>query len=357
MDSHAIPAVSVEVGWGVNFMTYIDHSVGVKKYRFLDLSGYVFTGKHAVIDLMREFKGYRVPRFDFEFNLVRIQGGIRDLETALVDDWSPVRSDAAIRHFKKLIKRFSERNRILSPRTWFSAVGWDYDGFYGNQFSRLSEEYINNLVAISWKVGWPYPLAEISSFELFLRKIKCKILRMQDAYDFEIYLTTSEHFLEKTRAYLNKLLSVGADDNVNTLVMHNVFEPFNPMRAMRYFYSAKSIVVDRDPRDNYVAGLKFLALPAKEFIKRYRLYRDIARSFGPDSKDVLRIQFENLVLDYDEVVPRIINFLEEDPSIHVAPKSCFNPAMSSKNVGIWKTHENQEDIEMIADELKEYLYK
>lgn len=54
-----------------------------KKYRFLDLSSYGFSGKHAVINLAREFKGYHVPHFKFEFNLIRIQGGIRDLKNAL----------------------------------------------------------------------------------------------------------------------------------------------------------------------------------------------------------------------------------------------------------------------------------
>ena len=68
--------------------------------RYLDLSGYAFTGKHAVIDLVREFAGYTVAHFQFEFNLLRIQGGIRDLETALSDDWSPIRSDAAVRRFR-----------------------------------------------------------------------------------------------------------------------------------------------------------------------------------------------------------------------------------------------------------------
>lgn len=38
-----------------------------KEFKFLDLSGYGFSGEHAVIDLVREFKEYHVPHFEFEF--------------------------------------------------------------------------------------------------------------------------------------------------------------------------------------------------------------------------------------------------------------------------------------------------
>src|SRR5215217_1070617 len=95
--------------------------------RVVDLNGYALTGKSAVSDLLREFEGYWVHRRrvkgiqkssidrsrlnteyseqwktalspatgfgdPFEFDLIRMPGGIRDLETALVDDWSPIRS-------------------------------------------------------------------------------------------------------------------------------------------------------------------------------------------------------------------------------------------------------------------------
>ena len=65
--------------------------------------------------------------FAFEFALFRIQGGILDLETALWSDWSPVRSDAAIRRFRRLIRRVGVQNTIGDPRSWLTAIGWNYD--------------------------------------------------------------------------------------------------------------------------------------------------------------------------------------------------------------------------------------
>ena len=77
----------------------------MKQYKFLDLSGYMFSGKTAVGHIIRELDGFCVPDFELEFNLLRIQDGIIDLESNLVDNWSLIRSNNAILRFKKLIKK------------------------------------------------------------------------------------------------------------------------------------------------------------------------------------------------------------------------------------------------------------
>ncbi len=328
-----------------------------KDYRFLDLSGYAFTGKHAVIDLMREFAGYHVPHFAFEFNLLRMQGGILDLKTALVDDWSPIRSDAAIRRFKKLVRRVGARNSRLDPRTWFEAIGWDYDRHFNHRFFALSQRYLEELVEVSWTAEWPYAMAEWSGLELFWRRLK-RHLGFRDAYAVEMYLAPPDRFIPATRRYLRDLLSSVVAPDTTTIVMHNAFEPFNPQRSLDLFDSARCIIVDRDPRDNYVAGLwyKPTALPAAEFAKRYRVYRLAVKSRQPPSDRVLRIQYEDLVLRYEESLERILDFLGEERAVHVRPRQYFDPAVSVKNIGIWKNHPRQEEIACIARELPEYCH-
>ena len=328
-----------------------------KIYKYLDLSGYAFTGKHAVIDLMREFRGYCVPHFQFEFNLLRIQGGIRDLETALVDDWSLIRSDAALRRFEKLVKRLAGRNYWLGPASWFSAIGAGYDEYFHGQFSPLSKKYVEGLVEAAWHADWPYPLTDISAGELFFRKL-LRQLRIRRAMDFNVRLSAPKNFLDLTKSYLNGLMAAFADNqaDIHTVVMHNSFEPVNPIRAARYFHDAKCIIVDRDPRDNYVAGLWYrpTALPPEQFIHRYRLYREAVGGRKEEDGIILRINFEDLVLDYQKTLEKILAFLGETSASHVSPKKYFDPAVSVKNVGIWKSYPKQDEITAIARELKEY---
>ena len=329
-----------------------------KNYKFLDLSGYAFTGKHALIDLLREFDGYHVPHFEYEFCLLRIQGGILDLKTALVDDWSPIRSDAAIRRFRKLVKSLGTKNSRLDPRSWLVAAGFTYDEYFNYQFFPLSERYLTELVDASWRAAWPYAKTEWSGMELLYRRVK-RQLGFKKADEVEMCLAPSENFLPATRRYLNDLLSSNVVPTTNTIVMHNAFEPFNPYRSLDLFESAKCIIVDRDPRDNYVAGLwyKPTALPVQKFAKRYRVYRVAAQKNQRPSDRILRIQFEDLVLHYKETLTRILAFLGEDRSVHVKPLQYFNPSISAKNIGIWKTHPDQAEIAYIAEELSEYIYK
>lgn len=321
--------------------------------RFVDLSGYAFTGKHAVIDLMREIDGYHVPHFQFEFALLRIQGGIHDLHHALCEDWSPIRSDAAVRRFRQVVRRLGARNSLTRPASWFEAVGWNYDAHYRGRFFELSDAYVRDLVEASWTAPWPYALADVGGCELFVRKLGQR-LRRPRALDFELTLSRPRDFVGRTRDYLEAVLSSDTAPGTRAVVMHNAFEPYAPARSLRFFRSAKAIVVDRDPRDNYVQGQWYapFASSVRQFIARYRMQRE-ATDYTPHP-GILRLRFEDLVLDYDATVGRILAHLGEEPSRHVRPRQHFDPAVSRKNLGLWRTHERPDEIARIAGELGQY---
>jgi len=321
--------------------------------QFIDLSGYAFTGKHAVIDLMREIDGYHVPHFQFEFALLRIQGGILDLEHALCESWSPIRSDAAIRRFKRLVRRLGATNRITDPRSWFEAVGWNYESCYRGRFFALSRQYLDRLVAASWSAPWPYALADLSGGELFLRKLKQK-LRWPRAVHFEYHVSRPADFVEITRDYLEAVMSSNVAHGTRAIVMHNAFEPYQPARSLKFFRRAKAIVVDRDPRDTYVQGLWYapIATGVREFIARYRMQREATDYTS--HPDVLRVRFEDLVLDYWTVIDRIFAHLGEDRARHVRPRQYFDPEVSRRNIGIWQAYPKQDEIRRIEGELATY---
>jgi hypothetical protein len=320
--------------------------------RFVDLSGYIVSGKTAYSDLLREIKGFQVPDPEFEFELIRIQGGIRDLETALVDDWSPMRADSAIRRFRRLVKRMGTNHKRYDPRTWFEAAGWSLDDHFGGRFTSLSNQFAKQLIATSWRTNWPYPLVELSSCELFhshiYRKLG-KIFGKSLTTDFDISLAYPENFLAIVNEFLAELLGGGVSDNITTIVTHNAFEPFNPSRALRYLKNSKCIIVDRDPRDSYVAMLphKHLALPVNDFILRFITYRK-ASEYHIDTPDkILRLRYEDLLFNYKDTVRRILNFLEVSATEHIEQFKHFNPMLSIKYAGIWKKHNNQADIRLI----------
>jgi hypothetical protein len=326
-------------------------------YKYVDLSGYGFSGKHAVIDLLREFRGYNVPHFAFEFLPLRIQGGILDLEDALVNDWSPIRSDAAIRRFKRLVRRLAAKNSLRHPISLFEAVGWNYDSIYAGRFTELSDRFVQHLVAASWVTDWPYPNGELSGPELFVRKLLFR-LGVRTAMDFRVHLSLPDDFVGLAREYLGAVLSSNVPPGTTTIVMHNAFEPFQPQRCLKYFDRVRCIIVDRDPRDTYVQHLKqrSVAIGPLEFVRRFRMFRAAARRFHVEDPAILRIQFEQLIFNYDEIVGRILHHLGEPADAHERPREHFDPAVSRRNVGAWLTYEKPEEIEYIRSELSEYCF-
>jgi len=395
-----------------------------KHYKFLDLSGYMFSGKAAAGDLIREFRGYDVPYYRYEFPLIRIQDGIMDLEKALVDDWSPIRSDVAIKRFIKLIKKMSNESRKVSLKEE-ELVAWGFNRIYAGKFYEYAMEYAESLIDLRTEAPWPYYELAQSFYELLVRLLlprvngwRLKLLRasllafkwipgvlfpkyskdfrnmiasitgplstqrfikpkksIDVSYDWHIVdliVASGDGFYQKTRVFLEKLLSAAMTDKENhTIVMFNAFEPYNPWRPIRYFRDAKSIVVDRDPRDIYVTSRTHsqgfndnpsvyervsFAYDVDFFIRRFTILRKKVNAAQDPPGRVLRIRFEELVMDYVKTLERIYDFLGEDESTHERKLQFFNPDISRKNVGLWKEYPNQHEIQKIYTILKDYCY-
>lgn len=327
----------------------------------VDLSGYSFTGKSAVYDLLQEFNGFYGHSKEFEFDLIRIQGGILDLKHALVTDWSPVRSSEAIRNFYRLIKLCGGTGTFQDR---FTRTGSFYDRCFPN-FTKHTTNWLDSLVQTSWLCEWPFPLFSKAKPNLAIAKILYKLgFNRQEI----VYLSrlTEDQFNFHTRIYFRKLFEYFTHQGITSLILNNSFEPFNPQQSIILFDNAKSIIVDRDPRDIYLSALYAGKIEGSlvgkavtgehvnNFIERFRLYR-INKSIA-DAR-ILPIQFESLVLDYNSSIDKIRLFLEQPFHNSQSKEKIFNPKQSAKNIRQWKAITDlslKRDVETIKIELADY---
>ncbi len=340
------------------------HHIPLQTLQVVDLSGYSFTGKSAVYDLLREFDGFYAHSKEFEFDIIRIQGGILDTKQALVHQWSPVRSSEAIRNLYRLIYLSGGTGTFWDRLT---RTGSSYDRYFPG-FTANTVEWTQNLIQAKWQCEWPFALFSKDILSLVINKVLRKFrLSRQDT----VYLArmTNEQFDSYTRIYFNKLFAPIASQGFHTLVLNNAFEPFSPQNSITLFDQAKSIVVDRDPRDIYLSALRAGKIEGSlvgkaitgeninHFIERFRLYRTTEVITVPN---VLRIQFEELVLNYDNSVNKIRKFLNQPNTIHSRKGTVFNPLQSIKNIGQWKTIQDPtlfNNIKKIQEELPGYCLK
>lgn len=326
--------------------------------KFVDLSGFVYSGKSAISDILREIDGFVVPASEEEFDLLRIPNGLIDLKNSMAD-WSPIRTYAAFERFKKV--SFGVGIRWHSPYKYFRH-GLDYQGRYPNYFKYL-QTFLDEISYHSWITPWPYSHFNDSPFQTFKRKIAEKLGYIKLRH---YTLVDKNRFLPAAQKFVSQLLwSKYEGRNEQILVTHNALEPFSPHKNADLLMNCKCIVVDRDPRDIFATAQiippgqsdklnRYRNMCAghdvHSFIKRYQLYRSLVI----DDPQVLRLDFSEIVLNYEETLQKIYKFLEINPAQHVRKGQSFNPEVSKKSHELYKSEKVKEfenDFKIIAKEL------
>lgn len=313
--------------------------------KIIDLSGYMFSGKTAVSDILREFVGVHVPNYRVEFDLLRMPGGLIDLKNAVMD-WSPVRTYAAVCRFDQLVNKLALTPRF--PEKLYK-TGFGYTQHYPN-IVRLKDEFLSSIMAVQWDTPWPYADIDDGPIDTFVRKIYNKLTITKPR---KYFLVEKENFIPAAQKFIQQLLrdSIG-NGQPGVLVTHNALEPFLPGKNLDLLGDkAICIVVDRDPRDIYATAITSQvgfndnlqlyrriagAHDIEVFIKRYLTYR---RNIDLDDSRVLRLNFRDLVLDYEKSLQIICDFTGLEAAQQVHKKLYFNPEESRSNLDLWKREE------------------
>jgi effector-binding domain-containing protein len=343
-----------------------------KIYKVIDLSGFGNSGKTALTNLFQEFSSsYWVSEPKFEFEILRIKNGLIDLETAICDKWSPSRTSTSMYLFRDLVKYIGKNPKKFDLIGRLFNSGLRLDRRFNGNFVDKSLEYYNCLIEMEYKAYNLYPFQNIS--KIMMPAIKSMELLNKRALMNEtniLPIRNKQQFYEETKRYLNSLCSsLDIKNEAHTIILNNAIEPYDPIRGINLFFDAKQIAVDRDPRDLYLSskivdpfvGKYHMGFTASDnlddFIYRYRYLREkSSRQVFLDNPRLLKINFEDLVLNYDKTKEQIFKFIEEKESIQITPKKYFDPSISIKGVGMWKNVDGQlkKDIDKIYSELKDY---
>jgi hypothetical protein len=130
----------------------------------------------------------------------------------------------------------------------------------------------------------------------------------------------------------------------------------NPVKILNYFQDIKLVLVDRDPRDIYIELVNKKALigadeSSLDLAKKYCVWhRKLRESVNLNDPRVLILRFEDLVLDYQNTILKISEFIGLDIKKREQFRY-FNPANSLKNVHLWKNSNLGREMEYIFNEL------
>ena len=347
--------------------------------KLIDVSGTGHSGHSAVMDFLNEFEGVHAHYALFHFELFRQPGGLCDLILASDDNWSEISFDFNVKKFLRLVEK-------LAPAC---------DKHLGPNFEIISQNYIQSILEYELHTDWfdsyHFDFDTENLIEKFKRanlKVLSKALPKSSKQRFAsfkpkhtTYHISPQEFKEKTSKYIFELLFHDLNNDINYLISGNAIDPYKRSQCiLDVSDSIYSIIVVRDPRDiyaslftedvhkrdfesndstysfSYLQDLRKSFLGAddvKKFVQRQKLTRSRVSTCH---KQVLLVEFEELIKNYDEVANRILKFVGIQPADHIHKFKKLDPNKSKKNIGLWKTCSKTDEIKFITENLKEYLH-
>ena len=244
-------------------------------------------------------------------------------------------------------------------------------GVSPKMLSNMTDEFIESIITTSWQWNIHQPADFWDRLRRFfyarfkvVPKWELKHRRHWEGFPLEtVNLSVMPAaFVEKARKHVQDILHAMGADFSKPIILDQPFAGNNPQACFKFFDDPYAVVVDRDPRDNYVFAKtkllgRFHLMPinrVEDFVKYYRALRK-SQPYTQHHDRVLSIKFEDLVYHYDESTAKLRDFLHlpKNPN----PKSIFDPAISTPNTQIWKRYPQfEKDIEYIEKELPEYLF-
>ena len=324
------------------------------------ICGFGSTGTSAVSDYLLEFNSLQVLDSQ-EFTWASSVDGLIDLKSHL---FSPhARTEDSINAIHRFEEKVKFNKRLYKKK---------YGNSNGEKFVQSAQTFVDSITQLKW--NW-YINDSTSFYNRFVKYlifqkriipfIEKKLKRQINCYPMrEVKFSVApQNFNEASKQHVRDLLTIMGADFKHPIVLDQPFAGNNPQACFEFFDDPYAIIVDRDPRDNYVfANTKLVGKlphfmpiqPVEDFVKYYRALRD-NQPYKKDDKRVICIQFEDMVYHYDETTLKIRNFLHlpENPN----PKMIFNPTISMPNTQVWKRFPQfSKDVEYIEKELQEYLF-
>lgn len=329
----------------------------MNKLKYFLIAGYGWSGSSAAVDLLREFEGNWESCV--EFRAIKDPYGVHDLYRNLVEEWDVLNSDNAIRDFLWHMQCLEREQSKLS-------TGLNYGNLIGKHFMDAAVNFVNKLVEFKYESSWWFPQFKKTKSEVFREKVNRKLFNKSNNTEPYMYFSKIDEtrFIECAQEFLDEVYSDIAEKNsASSIILDQAVSIPNCIQQMKYFRDAKLIIIDRDPRDIYLDLIREKGLIGRELAKtrnvdmyiKWHLAMRSNIGIIKENPNILLLQFEDLVCDYENTVSKIVDFLELDSKLHCRKKQYFEPSISIKNVGIWKEGLTKEEKEVFETKLGDFL--
>lgn len=338
--------------------------------KLITSTGFFNTGSSAATNILQEFETVNCRGDVNEIRLLFDTDCISDLEYNLVDNPHRHNTSNAVKRFKKFVD-FSS-NPLMDHH---------YEHIFNGKFKKLSYQYISDLCDVVYKGQYFGDAYNRGKLFWFLNRCYQKIIRVLfSARRMPKWITRSlvsnkelayagtfseEKFLKTTNTYISNLLEAMGQQS-DFYLIDQFFPPTNPKRYLRYIPSnieTKVFIIDRDPIDLFLTDKYFLnsgLIPSYDvnvYCDWFLWTRGQSEKFEMP-ENVIRLQFEDFIYNYDDTRRKICKFVGLDIDSPCNQFSCFDPKKSVNNTQLIKRFKsvNKDEIDIIRNRLNKYCY-
>lgn len=331
------------------------------------ITGFSGTGSSAVIDFLLEFQNTEMAiKKDYEHYVFNYPNTLFDLESKLLKDNDPLRSDEAIDTFYKTMNFLYDNNF-----GWFGS----YKKYLGSNFMDNVNEFINKIAKPlngTWywrfrgvkKSKVKYLLHTMSEIFLNRNHIQKGLINIIDQSQIYYSIPTEDEFIDAARCYVEKFMRLCQVKDKDMIYDHLLW-PSNHEKLEKYFSNSKMIIVYRDPRDIFFINKYYWSKSEAsccyplDVIEFCEYWKRSVKKYSSISGNVLCVNFEDLVYDYENETSKIIDFLNLNIK-NWSKKIYYDPNKSISNTQFYKSLKKSEAIEkelkIIEENLRDYLY-
>ena len=336
------------------------------------VTGYFGTGSSAVIDLLAEVEGVSCALgIRYEHTNLNCAGGLFDLEARLFHDNADYYSrDIALNNFyNEMYKQYRYNFGLYC--SYKKLLGKSYMESVDKLMDAISVTGEKKCLAHTVKRRFSLIKASLQiAAKLFLRRnhgaLGCKYV--YDKAPQRLLTVSHEEFMKEAREFINSYFEMCAKGNDDMVYDHLIFPEQSSVVERFFDDDFRLIVVDRDPRDIYISD-KYFWSTAKFGNQIMPMPRDIdgfcdywlamheRANLQRGQKNILFVQFEDLIYNYDQTVEKIFDFCGIEGGRHTRKKQIFDPDKSINNTQVFNIVDGADVIcKRIEEKMPSLIY-
>ena len=330
-------------------------------------SSFAASGGSALTNILEEFSAFSVLKGGAEFECKFFTDNIFALETAL-----------------KIGNGIDKAAKAFLYNAWQASKERDYQNNFGPDFLNYTIEYIDSVTENylgAFHKDYDYAFIDPAERAIFSKAQKLynykygrRSYEAYEPYHWEpsyipfrkvYYGNFPNDFYDKTQKYIEKIFSPLYVENKRYILVDALYTATSTTPSeVKYYKDSRALIANRDPRDLYVINKEIYGewyMPTwnvEAWIKYYKNRRQSIKPQKENNKDnILHLQFESLIYDYEESLAKIKEFLNLKDSEHTKKGQIFIPEKSQTNTQVFRKYPQYlKDIEKIEKELPEFCY-